>query len=136
MKRIGWYGTAIVLAHLAVNVVHGLAHAKLHVGLTRGQIDFIVAVILLGPILAMILLWTRLRRAGAWLLLVSMAGSFVFGAYYHFLLNSPDNVSHVSAGSYRMAFQITAVLLALTEALGCWVAAWVLARLQPAQASN
>src|SRR5574340_1040720 len=104
MSRIGWYGTAIVLAHLAVNVVHGLAHAKLHIGLTRGQIDFIVAVILLGPIVAMILLWTQLRRAGAWLLLVSMAGSFVFGAYYHFVLISPDNVLHVPVGSYRMTF--------------------------------
>ena len=136
MNRIARYGTTIVLAHLAVNVVHGLAHARLHVGLTRGQINFIVPVILLAPIVAMILLWTQLRRAGAWLLLVSMAGSLAFGAYYHFVLISPDNISHVPTGSYQMTFQVTALLLALTQALGCWVGAWALARLRPARASN
>ena len=136
MNRVAWYGTTIVLAHLGVNVVHGLAHARLHVGLTRGQIDFIVSVILLAPIVAMILLWTQLRRAGAWLLLVSMAGSLAFGAYYHFVLISPDNISYVPTGSYQTTFQITALLLALTQALGCWVGAWALARLRLAGASN
>ncbi len=136
MNRVARYGTAIVLAHLAVNLVHGLAHVRLHVGLTHGQINFIVPVILLAPVVAIILLWTQLRRAGAWLLLVSMVGAFVFGAYYHFVLISPDNIWHVPTGSYQMTFQITALLLALTEALGCWVGAWALARLRLARTSN
>jgi hypothetical protein len=44
-----------------------------------------------------------------------MAASLVFGVVNHFLLASPDHVSHV-AQQWRTLFATTAVLLALTEA--------------------
>ncbi len=82
----------------------------------------------LAPLVAMVLLWTRLARAGAILLLVSMAASLVFGAYYHFLLAGPDNVLHLPIGSAQTSFQLTAVLLVITEGFGCWAAWLALAR--------
>ena len=50
-----------------------------------------------------------------------MAGSLVFGLVNHFVLASPDHVAHV-APEWRPLFTATAVLLALTEALGSGLA--------------
>lgn len=80
---------------------------------------FIVIVIMIAPPLAAALLWTRWRREAASLLLASMAGSLLFGAFNHFLAVSEDHVFHAPRGSWRAAFQITAVLLATLEWGGC-----------------
>jgi hypothetical protein len=128
MKKPTASATLVVLLHLAVSAVHGAGHAKLHIAITDWQQKFIVVVILAAPVLAAILLWTRLRAVGAWLLLVSMAGAFVFGAYYHFIFPSPDNVSMITSGDWKLPFQLTAVLLAILEALACWVGMGILKR--------
>jgi hypothetical protein len=46
-----------------------------------------------------------------------MAGSFIFGFLNHFVFASPDHVAQV-ANQWRPLFATTAVLLALSEALG------------------
>jgi hypothetical protein len=61
---------------------------------------------------------SRAPRAGAWLLLLSMAASLAFGAYYHFLAIGPDNVGSISSGSWGTVFLASSVLLVLIEALG------------------
>jgi hypothetical protein len=98
------------------------------VGLSPAQQAFVAAVISAAPVAAAVLLWTRWRRTGAVLLSGSMAGSLAFGVFYHFVEVSPDHVSEVSAGGWGTVFRATALLLALTEALGCWAGAWALSR--------
>src|SRR5829696_6758690 len=56
------------------------------------QLAFIALVIFAAPVVAAVLLWTRYRVTGAWLLVASMAGSLVFGLLYHFLVPGSDNV--------------------------------------------
>jgi hypothetical protein len=46
-----------------------------------------------------------------------MAGSLVFGVVNHFVIVSPDHVSHVPA-EWSTLFTVTAVLLAVLEAAG------------------
>jgi hypothetical protein len=118
MKRVTLCGTVFVLIHLVINLLHGRAHTELQIGLSSFQLLFVVGVILLGPLLAMVLLWTQYQRFGLMVLTVSMAGACLFGLYYHFVLPSPDHVAHVPAGFWGEVFRITAVLLALSEALG------------------
>ncbi len=120
MKSIPVFGTLVVVAHLLVNAAHGLAHNKMEIGLSDAQALFVGLVILVAPILAAILLWTRLRRAAGGLLLLSMAGAFLFGLYYHFLYPGPDNVSQATSNNWLPAFRVTAVLSELLELLGCW----------------
>ena len=48
---------------------------------------------------------------------MTMAASLVFGLVNHFVLTGPDHVVHV-ARHWRPLFTTTAILLALTEALG------------------
>jgi cytochrome bd-type quinol oxidase subunit 2 len=116
MKR--WLGTAIVLAHFAVVMVHGSAHTQLKVGLASWQTAFVLIVIVVAPLLSAILIWTRFSRFGFWLLAVAMGGALVFGVYFHYLTISPDHVSHLPPGDAQGAFRLTALLLAITEAIG------------------
>ncbi len=118
MRRFRIAATVILAAHTAVGVVHELAHRNLGIELTAAQTLFVNLVILAAPIIAVILLWSRLKRAGTLLFTGSMAGSLLFGLYYHYGLVSPDHVSHLPDGNLQTAFQITAILLALLEALG------------------
>lgn len=123
MNSYAKYGIACVMAHALVGTVHGLAHKHMGIDLTLLQNVFILSVITLAPLLAAILLWTRLKKAGALLLLLSMLGSLIFGAVNHFLITSPDHVLHLPPSDWRFTFQVTAVLLVITECLGGWIAA-------------
>lgn len=114
--------TIVVLAHLAVNLLHGNAHTSLGVGLSSWQTVYVLGVILLAPLLALALSFTRHARAGLWLLLLSMLGSLIFGFLYHYIIISPDHVAHLPAGDARGLFRMTALLLLITEALGVLVA--------------
>ena len=115
--------TIVVLAHLVVNLLHGNAHTSLGVGLSSWQTVYVLSVILLAPLLALVLSFTRYLRAALWLLLLSMLGSLIFGFLYHYVIISPDHVAHLPAGDARGLFRTTALLLLLTEALGVVVAA-------------
>lgn len=126
--------TAVVLAHLIVNIVHGQAHTRLGVGLSNWQQIYVVTVILLAPLVALALSFTRYARAALWLLLVSMLGALIFGLCYHYLIISPDHVAHLPAGDARGLFRMTALLLLITEVFGVSVAAIVLRRSKTARA--
>lgn len=57
-----------------------------------------------------------------------MLGSLIFGFLYHYIIISPDHVSHLPPGAAQGTFRITAVLLLVTEALGVIAAALALKR--------
>lgn len=115
-----------VIAHLIVNLLHGRAHTELGVGLTSWQQFYVIAVILLAPLIALLLSWTRYARTGLWLLLGSMLGSLSFGACYHYIIVSSDHVAHLPPGDARGLFRATALLLLITEAAGVVLAAMAL----------
>jgi hypothetical protein len=113
----------VVLAHLAVTVLHGRAHAGAAVAMSTTANLFIVAVIVVAPLLGAVLLWFFSTQAGAWLLALSLGASFIFGVVNHFILESPDHVARI-ANDWKGLFTATAVLVALTEALGSGLAFW------------
>jgi hypothetical protein len=110
----------VVLAHLVISFVHGAAHARAHVPLSLAANLFVYIVILAGPLLGLVLAW-KARRIGSVVIACAMAGSLVFGLVNHFVLASADHVSHVDP-QWRALFATTAVLLAVTEALGSGLA--------------
>ena len=118
--------TIAVLAHLIVTLFHGQAHTRLGVGLSDWQNLYVLAVIVVAPLVALVVSFTRNGRTGLWLLLVSMLGSLIFGLAYHYIIISPDHVAHLPAGEARGLFRVTAVLLLITEAFGVLVAALAL----------
>jgi hypothetical protein len=112
--------TAIVAAHLVVCAVHGAAHDGAHVPLSMAASLFVYIVILAGPPVGLAMMWAA-RRPGAWIVAVTMIGALVFGVLNHFVIAGPDHVSRIAL-PYQSAFAATAVLLALIEAAGAWVA--------------
>jgi len=107
-----------VLVHLVVNVAHGRVHGELGVGLSAFQNIYVITVILIAPLIAMLLLWTRYARPGLLVLVISMAGSLIFGVIYHYVVVSPDHVSHLPPGDAQGVFRMTALFLVLTELFG------------------
>jgi hypothetical protein len=118
VNRANKYVTVLVAAHLLINIVHGAAHQKLHVTLPPAGMLFVLIVILLGPLLALVLLWTSQKHLGLLLLTVSMAASALFGLYHHFLVRAADHVSAQPPGPAGIVFVVTAYLLFFTEAIG------------------
>ena len=121
MKRIHALGIAIVVLHAIVTIPHGMAHSNLHIQMNLWQNVYILVVINLLPLLAAVLIWRR-KRIGFLLLLFSMAGSFLFGGFYHFVGAGPDNVASLTSHPWTRTFQWTAVLLAMSEAAGVFIA--------------
>lgn len=126
-NRALWFALVIIIVHLALSVVHGMAHSRLEIALSHAQEVFVAGVILAAPLVAGFLLLVKLPRAGGLLLAVSMAGALLFGVYYHFIAISSDHVAHLPAagpGEWKMIFQTTAALLAATEVMGAWAGVW------------
>lgn len=74
-------------------------------------------VILIAPMVAAGLVWTRYVSIGLWVFFLSMLGALLFGAYHHYVLASPDNIGHLPAGSPESHSQFisSAAVIALIE---------------------
>ncbi|MBE9119644.1 hypothetical protein IQ269_02205 [Tychonema sp. LEGE 07199] len=128
--KIAQYGTTIAVIHAIANGLHGLAHLKIPIPLSLLQSLFVGIVIFLIPIIAAVLLWTQFYRIGIWLLLSSIAGSFLFGFYNHFIAISPDHVSQVAFEGWGWLFQVTAILILIVDGLGTGIGLWALRTIQ------
>jgi hypothetical protein len=111
--------TFLAAIHLSVAVWHGGAHTALGVGLTPFQNLFVVGVILIAPLLATLLLWTRFEEFALWLYVIAMSASLLFGVYYHYIAVSPDNIHYLppASDSARHRFTYSAAAVAVTEAV-------------------
>jgi hypothetical protein len=105
---------ALVIVHLVVTVVHGVAHGGAHVTLTPAALAFVIVVIQVGPLFGLALSRAR-PRGGAAVVAASMAGALLFGVINHFVLPGSDYVGQVDS-EWRTVFGSTAALLALIEA--------------------
>jgi len=118
-----WAAWFVLLAHLAVNGVHAVAHLQLGLNPTPAEGVFIAAFIYGGPIAAVVLLGRGRARAAMGLMAVSLLGSLAFATHHHFLVVSPDHVDHLPAGAGQLAFRVTAYLAEPIAALGVIVGA-------------
>ena len=86
-------------------------------GLPPWKTAFVFVVILIAPIVAGIVVWTRYFSIGLWVFFLSMLGALLFGAYHHYVMVSPDNVGHLPAGSPESHTQFisSAAVIALLE---------------------
>jgi hypothetical protein len=133
MNQAGRTGARVALTvlgavHLIIAIWHGTAHTELTVTLSPAQNLFVYAVVVLAPLVAMGLLWTRYFRPALWLFLIAMCASLLFGVYYHYVFISPDNIHHLPPGSAAAheRFVLSAALLALIELAATVYAAFVL----------
>lgn len=143
MELVAWktpivrYGILVVLAHEIVNGLHGIAHQQAEVSISDLQFAYVFLVILVAPIAAAVMLSfnrpKKMQRGGAWMLLVSMLGSLLFGFAYHIVLPSSDNIFTVLHGpslNNAIFFTSTAILLVVIDGLGSWIGAIAVRRVK------
>jgi len=120
--------TALVIVHLVASFWHGDAHTRLAIALPPEKNIFVYVVILIAPLIALILVWTRYSTIGLWVLALSMVGALLFGAYHHYVMVSPDNIGHLPEGSAEAHTQFisSAAVIALLELAGAFYAAFCL----------
>jgi hypothetical protein len=124
------YAILVVLAHIITTGLHGTAHQQAGVSISDFQSAYVFLVTLAAPIAAAIILFfnkPKIQRGGAWLLLVSMLGSLLFGLVYHVLLPGSDNIftviMHEPFLDGAIFFTSTAILLVIIDGVGSWVGA-------------
>ncbi len=117
----------VVLAHFAVVVVHSASHFAL--GIVPGPLDsaYIVAVIVVGPLAALLLLRTNPTWSAA-ILAGLMIASFAYGIEHHFLAGGPDHVVIAPAQPWSAVFVGSAAVLGILEIAGFVLAIAVLWR--------
>jgi len=120
IRTIRFLSLGVILAHLAISTIHGMAHQGAMVTLTTLGSVYVLVVIMVAPLVAGGLLFTRWARIGALILALSMLGSFVFGGWYHFLSATNDHISQVH-GPWRSTFIGTAIVLAVSEIVGVMI---------------
>ena len=127
--------TLLVVVHLVATLWHGDAHSTLEVFLPALKNLFIYTVILAGPVVGAILVWTRFFTLGAGLVAVSMTGALVFGVYHHYILVSPDNIAHLPAGTAAAHAQFidSAALIAIIELVSALYAFYALGQARAAE---
>jgi NADPH:quinone reductase-like Zn-dependent oxidoreductase len=120
--------SGLVTIHLAANLWHGSAHTQLAIALPPGKTAFVFVVILIAPIVAAGLVWTRYISIGLWVFFLSMLCALLFGAYHHYVLVSPDNIGHLPGRSpeSRSQFIASAAVIALLELASALVGAFSL----------
>jgi hypothetical protein len=129
------YAILIVLAHTMISGLHSIAHREIGIGISDVQSTYVFSVTLVMPIAAAIMLFlnnSKIQRAGAWLLFVSMLGSLIFGLAYHAVLPGSDNIGKVVHGpsfDNTALFASTTIILLIIEVIGSWVGAIAICRL-------
>ena len=113
-----WLALILVAIHALVLSAHDAAHRELAIHLNVWQTIFAYSVIVVAPVLAAVMIFTRYTRFGFGLLAVSMLGALVFGVYHHFILESPDHVAFLPEGELQGLFRVTAAAMAVVELAG------------------
>jgi len=124
--------TALVAVHLVASLWHGNLHTQLSINLSRTQTLFVLVVILLAPIVAAALIWTRYALSGVWVFFLSMLGSFLFGVYHHYVMVSSDNINFlpgIDSASHHQ-FAVSAGVIALLELASALYGAFCLGHLK------
>lgn len=124
LENFATSGIVIVVVHLIVSALHGLAHLVIPVSLPLLSALYVGIVIGCMPLIAVWELSKKHYSRGAWLLFLSMLGSLLFGIYNHFIAISPDHVSHVPDHDATPLFQVTAYTIMVLEAIGTGIGLW------------
>lgn len=87
----------IIALHTIAAFIHNQAHNKIDVSLSTSQSAFATIVIVVAPLFAAVLIWRNRQRLGAIILVISMLASFIFGVVNHLMIDSPDQLAHISS---------------------------------------
>jgi len=118
-KLLHW-STLIVVGHFIAVIWHLLLLVKVQPSTPRFFPPLLI-LFNLFPIAGLVALAKGFPKLAGTMIILPLAIPLVIGTYAHFLSPGSDNILHMPAGDLRLPFQVSAVLLVLLEALGCWI---------------
>ncbi len=119
-RNLFFLGTAVVFSHFCVVIWHLVLLLKLQSDTPRLALVFLIVVNLI-PILAMVVFQRGRTKFAGWMIVIPLGVAFIIGIYAHFVSAGTDHVFRMPPVEWRLSFQVTALLLAILEALGCWI---------------
>jgi len=114
------WSALIVLGHFAVVLWHLVLLLKVQPG-TFGFAPPLLILVNLIPVAGLVAFARGFPKLAGSMITLPLAIALVIGAYAHFLSPGSDNILNMPPGALRLPFQISAVLLLILEALGCWI---------------
>lgn len=106
------------MGHFAVVIWHSLLLLKVQPGTPR--IALLIAINQL-PVAGLVAFAKGGYKLAVYLIVLPLGVALAIGGYTHFLSAGSDNVFRMPPGGLRLAFQVSAAMLAVLEALGCWI---------------
>ncbi|MFB1063904.1 hypothetical protein [Natrinema sp. H-ect4] len=116
--------TTPFLIYLVLCGLFGIGLSTVDAPLTQGQPAFIAIVGLLGPLVAIGLIWARNYAYGAPVLVSTLLTNAWFVVYFFFIHDNPANVFAVSGDGSTAYLTATLGMIAgslLTAGVGCWL---------------
>jgi len=113
--------TALVLSHLGIVIWHLLLLVRVQPETPRFALMLLIGVNLI-PVMGLVAFAKGHATFAGWMIILPFGVAVAIGGYSHFLSTSSDNVFHMPSQPWRVPFQVSTVLLALLEALSCWIA--------------
>ncbi len=80
------------------------------------------------PIAGVVAFAKGANKLAASLIVIPLAVALFIGGYTHFLSSGSENVLRMPSSGLTLEMQISAALLAVLEALGCWLGVKMLSR--------
>ena len=126
-KKLLCWGASVVAMHFMVVLWHLVV-------LIRVQPSFpmlgglALVLINLLPIAGVVAFAKGANKLAATLVVIPLSVALVIGGYTHFLSSGSDNVLRMPPHGLTLEMQISASLLAVLEALGCWLGVKMLTR--------
>lgn len=113
--------TTLVLSHLGVVIWHLLLLLRVQPGTPRFALVLLIGVNLI-PVMALVAFGRGHYTLAGWMIILPFGVALAIGGHTHFLSSGSDNIFRMPQRPWRVPFQVSTVLLALLEALSCWVA--------------
>ncbi|MGC2109070.1 MAG: hypothetical protein WA655_06100 [Candidatus Korobacteraceae bacterium] len=118
-RRLLPWGAPIVIAHYLVVLWHVVLLVKVQPAFPVLAIGLLLLINLL-PVAGLFTLAKGFPKSAAGMIILPFGIALVIGGYTHFLSAGSDNVLRMAPSESTLPFQLSAVVLALLEALGCW----------------
>jgi hypothetical protein len=114
------WSASIVVGHFIAVIWHLLLVVKVQPGFP-GFAPPLLILVNLFPVVGLVALAKGFTKLAGSMVTLPLAIALGIGTYAHFLSPGTDNILRMQPGNLTLPFQISAVLLVLLEALGCWV---------------
>jgi hypothetical protein len=125
-RKLLLWSAPIVLGHFVAVIWHLSLLVKVQPGTPRSFPPLLI-LFNLFPVAGLVALAKGFHKLAGSMIILPLAIALAIGTYAHFLSSGTDNILRMPPGDLRVSFQISAVLLVILEALGCWVGIRILA---------